>query len=371
MGVSVKTRCTVWARAAGRCQFPGCNKPLVGDLIAGNDTLNAGYIAHIVAESAGGPRGDEVRSPLLADDPANLTLMCDAHHRLIDRDEVENYPEERLLEMKAAHEARIDLAADMAPDRASHILRFAATIGVNESAISLPACRTAMQASHYPAAREPIDLSMTGLTIPDNHPDYFSLHAENLRRQFDAKVRGRLEIQEIAHLSVFALAPMPLLIELGRLLSDITPTSVYQLHREPAGWSWANDIEPLRFVETRSERKTANVALKLPISASISDERIYASVGADAAIWSLGVSDAHNDCIRRPDDIGVFRRRLRQLMNAIKLQHGENCEIKLFPAVPVSIAVEIGRIWMPKADLPLQIFDQSKQDGLVLRHRLA
>jgi hypothetical protein len=38
--------------------------------------------------------------------------------------------------------------------------------------------------------------------------------------------------------------------------------------------------------------------------------------------------------------------------------------------VPVSVAVEIGRVWMPKADLPLQIYDQSKQDGFLLRHQL-
>lgn len=55
MAVSLKTRCIVWAKAAGRCQFPGCNKVLIGDLQAGNDTLNAGYVAHIVAEKPGVP----------------------------------------------------------------------------------------------------------------------------------------------------------------------------------------------------------------------------------------------------------------------------------------------------------------------------
>ena len=91
MAVSYKTRCIVWAKAAGRCQFPGCNDILIGDLRAGNDTLNAAYIAHIVAEKPGGPRGDLIRSPLLADDPANLLLLCDVHHRLIDHEELANY----------------------------------------------------------------------------------------------------------------------------------------------------------------------------------------------------------------------------------------------------------------------------------------
>ena len=42
---------------------------------------------------------------------------------------------------------------------------------------------------------------------------------------------------------MFALGPIPLLVKLGALLGDITPADVYQLHREPAGWCWAEDGE--------------------------------------------------------------------------------------------------------------------------------
>jgi hypothetical protein len=60
--VSPKTRAVVWARGAGRCHF--CNIPLIGDYISGNEDPNFGFVAHIVAEKATGPRGDAVRSPL-------------------------------------------------------------------------------------------------------------------------------------------------------------------------------------------------------------------------------------------------------------------------------------------------------------------
>jgi hypothetical protein len=59
----------VWARAAGRCQYAGCNKLLVGDQISGAANANTAYIGHIVADSPEGPRGDPVRSPKLAHDP--------------------------------------------------------------------------------------------------------------------------------------------------------------------------------------------------------------------------------------------------------------------------------------------------------------
>jgi hypothetical protein len=105
--VSPKIRTILWARAAGRCQYQGCNRSLIGDLVSGRDKLNAGYVAHIVSEDPGGPRGDPIRSPLLANDVRNLMLMCDPHHRVIDVEAVAEHPKDVLLAMKACHETRI------------------------------------------------------------------------------------------------------------------------------------------------------------------------------------------------------------------------------------------------------------------------
>src|SRR5215213_5439550 len=118
---STKTRCVIWARAAGRCHFPGCNKSLIGDLIANNEDANVGFIAHIVAETPGGPRGDPVLSPQSEDDPNNLMLLCGPHHKLVDVDEKDAYPIQRLHDIKAAHEDRIRTVTDIAADRASHV----------------------------------------------------------------------------------------------------------------------------------------------------------------------------------------------------------------------------------------------------------
>ena len=70
-----KLQSAIWARAGGRCQYRGCNVDLVGDLIAGRRDGLYGFIAHIVADSADGPRGDPVRSAELAKDLSNLMLM--------------------------------------------------------------------------------------------------------------------------------------------------------------------------------------------------------------------------------------------------------------------------------------------------------
>jgi hypothetical protein len=68
-----KIQNVLWARAAGRCQYAGCNKLLIGEQISGARNANTSYIAHIVGGSPDGPRGDPVLSPKLAHDP---TTSC-------------------------------------------------------------------------------------------------------------------------------------------------------------------------------------------------------------------------------------------------------------------------------------------------------
>jgi hypothetical protein len=55
-----------------------------------------------------------------------------------------------------------------------------------------------------------------------------------------------------------------------------------------------------------------------------------------------------------------FKRHLRRLFDQIKAVHAL---INAFPALPNSASVEVGRVRMPKADLPLQIYDQNRSVG--------
>ena len=361
-----KVQSALWARAAGRCQYRGCNQDLVGDLISGNDEALFGFIAHIVADSATGPRGDPVRSPRLAKSLDNLMLLCSVHHKLIDVDDLHGHPEPLLLAMKAEHEARVALLAGIDEDRASHVLRFGASIGTNEALVSTRAIFTAMPPDHHPASQQTIDLEMTGHAFTDADPAFWTLQQVNMQRNFAARVAGRIERQEVRHLSVFALAPQPLLIELGRLLCDIVPMVVHQRHREPATWTWQRDCPTIRYYRDEPARdRTGAVALKLGVSATITDDRIKRVLGEEAAIWSLCAGAPHNDIVRCPEDQAAYRKALRSLFDAIKARHGDTVTVHVFPALPASLAVETGRVWMPKADPELRIYDQQREKGFV------
>lgn len=364
--VPQKVQSALWARAAGRCQYRGCNCDLVGDLVSGNEDALFGFVAHIVGDSPDGPRGDIIRSPLLAKSLDNLMLLCPVHHKLIDVDERDDHPEAMLVAMKLGHERRLALLVGIDEDRASHVLRFGASIGANEALVSTRAIFAAMPPDHHPASPQTIDLEMTGHAFNDGEPEFWTVQQANLQRAFADRVGGRIERQEVRHLSVFALAPQPLLIELGRLLCDIVPMVVHQRHREPSTWAWQRDRDVIAYLQEEPQAtRTGAIALKLAVSATVTDDRIERVLGEDVAIWSLCAQSPGNDVVRCPGDQSAYRVALRAIFDAIKARHGEGVPIHVFPALPSSLAVETGRVWMPKADPKLIIYDQQRELGFV------
>lgn len=103
MPISLKTQKALWGRAAARCAFPECRRHLAEDIAETDDPTLVGENCHIVAESDGGPRGS---SSMLLEDRnryANLILLCNVHHKIIDDNE-EKYTVDVLTAIKREHE---------------------------------------------------------------------------------------------------------------------------------------------------------------------------------------------------------------------------------------------------------------------------
>ncbi|WP_234841238.1 SAVED domain-containing protein [Sinorhizobium meliloti] len=299
-------------------------------------------------------------SPKLTKEPSNLMLLCDAHHRLIDdKAKWREYSAELLREMKAEHEDRIEAVTSLSRDRGCHVIRFAAGIGRNVSPVNTEAVKQALLPEFYPVRDGMIDLDVPDLGIPDSDPAFWSLHQRLLREKYQERIKGRLERNEIGRLAVFGLAPMPLLVELGRLISDISEAHVRQLLREPKTWEWQDDRGKMELVREEPGVPGKTVVLKLGVSGQIEDSRIRVVLGEDVSIWSLSARNANNDILRTREDLAVWRRECRAVLEAMKDRHGAGNIIHVFPALPVSASVELGRVWMPKAHLPMRIYDHN------------
>lgn len=354
-----KVKILLWGKSAGRCQYEGCNEPLWLDTITQAE-FNAAYIAHIVADSPDGPRGDVALSCQLEADLTNLMLMCDKHHRLIDKEDIAGHPAERLRGMKTAHERRIEIVSGIAADKNSHVLFYGANIGANNSPLSFPEAKRAMVPERYPSDLHPLSLGLKNSSFEDRSGKYWTIEAEHLGNMVTQLVRPRLKAGEIAHLSIFAIAPQPLLILLGSLLSDIPAAEVYQRHREPPSWEWEDGPDNFLFDVVEPEEVAGPPVVIFSLSASVTDERVFTTMGKEVTIWHVTISIPHNDFLKSRQQARSFRQQMRGMMDRIKFRHGEKEIVHVFPAMPVCLAVEFGRILMPKADLPLRIYDENK-----------
>jgi hypothetical protein len=101
----------------------------------------------------------------------------------------------------------------------------------------------------------------------------------------------------------------------------------------------------------------------LALSAPVTNDRITAVLGPDAAIWRVTVDRPHNDLIKSRANLSSFRTVTRALLDRIKECHGQTTTLHVFPVVGVSPAIELGRVRMPKAHMPWQIYDQINARG--------
>jgi len=360
--ISDKIKTRLWTLAGGRCQYKGCNRPLWKDeLTLGK--MNRAYIAHIVADSPDGPRGDKKRSEKLAKDLNNLMLLCDTHHRTIDIEDVKGHPEKLLLKMKKEHEERIDIQTSIIPENKTHIVFYGANIGQQGAPLSYSRSQQAIIPQMFPFSEYPIELGMINSSWQDSDNEYWNIENTNLMRQFNEKVNPIRLHNSVKNFSLFALAPQPLLIRLGTLFSDLYIVDVFQLHREPATWEWQTNYPFDGFELIPPKEYDGIPVLNLSLSATITEDRITKVLDSKASIWTITHKSPNNDFLKTRNILSEFRRICRTFFDNVKSIHGQDSVLHVFPAMPVSAAVEFGRLRMPKADVPMVIYDQIKSDG--------
>ncbi|WP_161805382.1 SAVED domain-containing protein [Aliiroseovarius crassostreae] len=152
-------------------------------------------------------------------------------------------------------------------------------------------------------------------------------------------------------------------MELGRLISDISEADVYERHREPAQWGCPEDGQETNFFSSKGIQGPKRVALKLSITSHIADDRITAAIGDDVFIWEICSNPQQHGVIHHKGDLSRFRTIVRSPLDEIKNEHGMNIELMVFPAIPVSCAIEFGRVWQPEAHPDMEIYDQIKEGG--------
>ena len=365
----------LWARSAGRCEFRGCNEPLYRDTLT-QARANLAHISHIVAWSPGGPRGDLVRSPLLARDISNLMLTCRKHGKVIDDPAlVANYPESLLLAYKLEHELRIRMLTEVTEDSQTHVLLLQAPIDSRRSFID-PAAAFRAILPRYSAEEEPMRIDLTGMRIPTTTDSYFRVAAECITQEWQRCSSGRT----ITRVAVFALAPVPLLIHFGHLLGDLEHVDLYQRHRDSQDWTWKRERgergeEGSRGLPERQEATAATAAMQegddvrevlydvllpetpddgtspiavvLSVSASIGQDEVHRAIGAAPRVYEIRARSPGLDFLASRKHFELFGYEFRKLLEVLYEPTAQPRIVHLFAAVPAPVAIEFARAIKP------------------------
>lgn len=354
-------RLLLFVRAGGRCEFDGCNK----DVLKHHVTLtegNFGEMAHIVAFKPEGPRGKEGFRPADINDVRNLMLLCPACHKLID-DHPEDYSRKTLEEYKLLHERRIRYVTTLGPDRKTTVLVLKSRIG--GQIVQVPYSQVIEATSpRYPSSSEPTEIDLSG--FPDTGSAFIQTAKEEIANRVKRFFEPGGEGNKAQHISVFALAPIPLLIFLGAQLSNKVSSEIYQRHRDTEAWTWKKRGVPVRYsVRRRKAGSRHKVALLLSLSGTIPLKAVPQSVRKESTIYEItleGKSPA-TTFLRLRQDLDSFRNAYQEVIGIILKNHGLVESIDLFPAVPAPIAVLCGRELLPKVHPRLRVYDYNKSNG--------
>ena len=104
------------------------------------------------------------------------------------------------------------------------------------------------------------------------------------------------------------------------------------------------------------------VFLKLAISDIISLDK-YDNLIVDSSIYQITVSEPSQHFLNSKRKLEIFSYEYRKLLNKIQAKHGKKCKIFILPAVPVSIAVECGRVILPTKDPEIYACEYYREKG--------
>lgn len=246
--ITEKTARKVERLAGWRCQFEGCGVDLSTHL-AESQSANYAYLAHIVAASPDGPRGDALWSGPLADDNDNIMLLCDKCHRLVDRVDPDAYPREVLEEMRRRQVAEVKRLLDTLAYPAAQMLSIGGNIVGQNVQFDQKAAEEAMWHRKLRATTSPYTFSRNaGFLWKTTTPNYWETLFESLKHEIPA-LKGLLDGSSRggAHplpLAVFPLHNTSVQVLTGRILGESGTVQIFQFHRnEVAGraggqWRW-------------------------------------------------------------------------------------------------------------------------------------
>ena len=347
---NVNTKNTVWRESYGRCMFTGCGEKLDYDHISGTSG-NYAYLAHNVASSELGARGIKVLSAQLSNNPSNVLLLCDKHHRLIDKVAASDYSASTLSAMKND----FNIVANSLLDGLQYqpIPVYAVLWPVNSQTVSPPSyvqIATSLSRIKRRMLEQLNILSNNEELLVDSPEILWNLMPKVINSAADKILQQTKGVGYNA--ALFGFGPTSALIGLGAKIGNKNAVTPMLKFRETGCWSWPS-IDPIgNFYELEglNELKsgtdfvinivlTAEPQILVESSKSISEKKGAQIITIRAKEKFMG-----NGAISHPDDGRAFTAKLQSIFHDLKSKYDAKT-IHLFPCASNAASVFIGQAY--------------------------
>ncbi|MFK0521973.1 MULTISPECIES: SAVED domain-containing protein [Paenibacillus] len=325
----------LWMISGGICTFDGCPERLVVD--TKGKLTNAGIIAHIIGHSKGGARHEFAKEFGYSDDNlevvSNLMLMCYTHSKLIDDEHnKDHFPPDKLFEMKRKHEAWVRSSTDVKKKSVAIVHK-----RLGPPLTSLPITE------HSPNIMlEAIENQVEFSNFTPEGWEQGKADNEKLYEKYVTRInKGKYDVAE-----VYAISPIPLLIHLGKLLSDTVPLTVYQYDRE-AGY-WVNKVPDITLLEdlkpttSITDKGSSELVVTISISDTITDEDVHAILGENQDRYDILIENPHVKRLLYSEQVQQIQELFKDKVEALHREKKYKL-IHLLYSGPAGLAIELGR----------------------------
>jgi hypothetical protein len=216
------------------------------------------------------------------------------------------------------------------------------------------------------------------ISLPDPETESWSwVRAKEIVSKMVDRVFDAIGAEDTSVLSVFAIAPVPVLIYLGSRLDDKTETVLYRRQRKDGvdAWTWPGAggaaRVPAFIVEQVTGQDVASAAgaieevvVLVSLSASVSRERIPGTL-AEMPVLELRPATLQPtpDLIDSRAALNAFGQTWRGALSLIEATFPKTRKIHLIAAVPTTAAVTLGRHHMREAQPDLVLYQRNDDDS--------
>ncbi len=198
--------------------------------------------------------------------------------------------------------------------------------------------------------------------------------ADLQRRLVDEAIEESRE--RLPRFAVFSLAPIPLAIHLGFLLSDRVEVEPYQYDRDRRTWAWNTSVTSFEVafeitgLPNDPAGEPVEVALRVSLSARVRHEQTAATVGRLPVEVDLALLEPDVMWLKNPDQLTAFAGKFRHVLSAIREAVPHCRQIHLFFAGPTGSAIVAGQAINPRMNPPVLLYEYSRQKTPPYEHVL-